>query len=56
MKEVLTTIFLWLKNKGIHKVKASVIKENVNSIALLNKLGFLFSGIEEDEEVYIKTL
>ncbi|MDF9825468.1 ribosomal-protein-alanine N-acetyltransferase [Breznakia sp. PF5-3] len=56
VKEALTTIFWWLKNQGIHKVKASVLKENVNSIALLKKLGFLFSGIEEDEEIYLKTL
>ncbi len=41
-----------LKKQGIKTIKAGVLEENIASVTLLKKLGFVFDCVEENEQIY----
>ncbi len=51
--EAVNGIIAWIKEKGIDKIFAAALPENIPSINLLKKLKFSFVGMNEyGEEVY----
>lgn len=54
--EVLTTLFVVLKTKGIFFIKAAVEHNNIASIQLLRKLGFHYLGTIDEAEQYLLDL
>ncbi|WP_041137956.1 GNAT family N-acetyltransferase [Beduini massiliensis] len=50
--EVIQGLIDWSSEREIAFLKAGVLSENTASKNLLKKLGFQFSAIEDDEEIY----
>lgn len=54
--EAITATIDWIKGNGFPLIKAGVDPENTLSIKLLIRAGFYFSGIDEDEHIYVLDL
>ncbi len=50
--EVVTQAIFELAQSGIKRIQAGVEQENTASIALLKKLGFAQTGVEENEAIF----
>ncbi|WP_432666745.1 GNAT family N-acetyltransferase [Wukongibacter baidiensis] len=55
--EVVKGVIEWLKKQGAMKVCAGVLPKNIPSIMLLEKLGFVYSEMDESgEKIYLLEL
>lgn len=55
--EVAKGVIEWLKKQGVMKVCAGVLPENIASIMLLEKLGFVYSETDDSgEQIYLLEL
>ncbi len=54
--EVVSATMQELAIKGVKTFKAGVLAQNSASIALLNKLCFVFDCVEDDEQIFVKVL
>jgi RimJ/RimL family protein N-acetyltransferase len=54
--EALMGVILWAKEQAIITIKAGVLVDNIASIKLLEKVGFQYVGIEDEEWIYQLTI
>ena len=50
--EVVTSMILWIKQQGEFTIKAGTVPENISSVRLLEKAGFLKSDEDNGELIY----
>lgn len=51
--EVVSSMILWIREQGSYKIMAGVEPNNIASIKLLEKLNFVYNGLEDDESIYV---